>query len=263
MKVKSRLSKIIAILGLATATIGAVNVLSTKPVEASDIYYHHVGKLHYLRKDHKTVAKGYTDGLPTINQLKNGKFWNDSDNPQDPTTFADGNLKANGYRYINGHKYFNFPVKGIDIKAFLIAAKYFTKKYNDQSYQTIYVATRKTPWANCSPSKDASEWKYSLKGMYLYKGLPVMINNLTKTWPLVECDLPANYKYFDFGMGTPSDSVASIRKQDLKYLRKAGKNVRYYFSPDEYYTNSSLKRGGFYHRKDSHSKYHFYKYYQA
>ena len=246
MKVKTRLSKIIAILGLATATIGAVNVATNSTVQASTF--------HWLRKDHKSVTLGIGENLP-VRMYDHGKLVQ-KDDPNDDSTYCDTYypLKTRGWKYINGVKYYNiYNEHSFDTTSAYIKAKYFTPKYSDQSYQSVYVVDKKFHVLSDDMQKTD-------QGFWYGKGDVITIINDTKNDDLVysispmldgKHDAIGIYDYTSMNIGN------YIHHSDfVKYCHKAGKNTKFLMNDgDDYYTNASLKRGGIYHKGK------FYKYY--
>lgn len=246
MKVKSRLSKIIAILGLATATIGAVNVATNNTVRASTF--------HWLRKDHKSVTLGIGENLP-IRKYDHGKLIQ-KDDPNDDSTYCDlyYPLKTHGWKYINGVKYYNiYNERNFDITSAYIKAKYFTPAYSDQSYQSVYVVDQKFHVLSDDMQKtDQGDW--------FGKGDVITVFNGSKNNNLVYCFGPMyDGKHNADGYYSYTSSIFGFYMHHSDFVNKchkAGKNTKFLMNNgDDYYTNASLKRGGIYHNGK------FYKYY--
>lgn len=251
MKVKSRLSKIIAIIGLATATIGAVNVATNNTVQASTF--------HWLRKDHKSVTLGIGEDLP-IRKYDHGKLIQ-KDDPNDDSTFCDlyYPLKTRGWKYINGVKYYNvYNQRNFDITSAYINAKYFSKAYCDLSFESVYEVNKKFHVLSDDMQKtDQGDW--------FGKGDVIMVFNDTKNDKLVYSYGPMyDGKHNADGFYDYSGGVFGFYMRHSNFINrchKASAHTRYYVNrkstsgSDDYYTNASLKRGGIYHNGK------FYKYY--
>ena len=137
-------NKIIKLLTAAAFTIvgignvNAISNLNTSTVQAS--------AFHYLRRDHKLVTLGFGKKLP-IRFYYHGKHVYANDDPKDEENFTDiaiGSaflLKTHGWKYINGQKYYKLYNYDYNWSCY-IAAKYFTKKYNDLSYEQVYTVTK-------------------------------------------------------------------------------------------------------------------------
>lgn len=135
---KNKFIKLLTAAVFAVVGIGTANAVSqASTVQAS--------AFHYLRKDHKLVTLGYGENLP-IRIYQNGKHIYANDDPKDPDNYTDNDttdvnlIKTHGWKYINGIKYYKLYNYYEDSKTFsaYIPAKYFTKKYNDMSYLTVY-----------------------------------------------------------------------------------------------------------------------------
>ena len=136
---KNKFIKLLTVAAFAVAGIGSVNTMShVSTVQASTF--------HYLRRDHKLVTLGFGKKLP-IRFYYHGKHVYINDDPTDDANFTDeaiGSaylLKTHGWKYINNEKYYKLYNYSDDCSAY-IAAKYFTKKYNDLSYEQIYTVTK-------------------------------------------------------------------------------------------------------------------------
>ena len=254
MKVKTRLSKIIAILGLAAASIGGFSVITNHQVQASTF--------HWLRKDHKSVTLGIGENLP-IRKYDHGKLIQ-KDDPNDDSTYCDlyTPLKTRGWKYINGVKYYNIYNQRLGgTTSAYIKAKYFTPKYSDQSYQSVYVVDQKVNVLNDDMQKtDTNDW-YG-------KGDVITVFNGSKNKDYVYTFSPMqDGKHNADHVDGAYDYAGGIfgfymRHSDfVNKCHKASAHTRYYVntkstsSSDDYYTNASLERGGIYHNGK------FYKYY--
>ena len=251
MKGKSRLSKIIAILGLATATIGVATTVNSNTAYAS--------KFHWLRKDHKSVTLGIGEDLP-VRMYDHGKLI-EKDDPNDDSTFCDlyYPLKTHGWKYINGVKYYNiYNEHSFDTTSAYINAKYFSKAYCDLSFESVYKVDKKFHVLTDDMQKtDQGDW--------FGKGDVITVFNDTKNKKLVYCFGPM----YD-GKHNANGRVADVggifgfyihHSDFINKCHKASAHTRYYINTksvsgsDDYYTNASLKRGGIYHNGK------FYKYY--
>ena len=248
MKVKTRLSKIIAILGLAAASIGGFSVITNHQVQASTF--------HWLRKDHKSVTLGIGDSLPIRTYYK-GKLYQ-KDDPNDDNSYCDlyYPLKTHGWKYINGTKYYNiYNERGLDDKYTntYINAKYFSKAYCDLSFESVYVVNHKFHVLSDDMQKtDQGDW--------FGKGDVITVFNGSKNKNLVYCFGPMyDGKHNADGYYSYTSSIFGFymhHSDFVKYCHRAGKNTKFLMNNgDDYYTNASLKRGGIYHKGK------FYKYY--
>ena len=135
---KNKFIKLLTAAAFAVVGIGTVSTISnsnTSTVQAS--------AFHYLRKDHKLVTLGFGQKLP-LRLYKNGKHMYADDDPTADDNYTDDSigstflLKTHGWKYINGVKYYKLYNYFIDGTSAYVPAKYFTKKYNDLSYLTVY-----------------------------------------------------------------------------------------------------------------------------
>ena len=136
---KNKFIKLLTAATFAVVGISSINTMShVSTVQASTF--------HYLRRDHKLVTLGFGQKLP-LRLYRNGRHVYYNDDPTDDGNFTDeaiGSaflLKTHGWKYINGQKYYKIYNYFDDASAY-IAAKYFTKKYNDLSYEQIYTVTK-------------------------------------------------------------------------------------------------------------------------
>ena len=251
---KNKFIKLLTATAFAVVGIGTINTMAyTSTVQAA--YIHNVSSFHYLNKKHTYKTLGLSEGFPVIYKLTNGKYYTDDDNNY-KTEMTDGVAKTNGYRYINGSKYYRIPANnGIDTSSAYIAAKYFTKKYNDMSYLTVYRVNSKIKAL-------ADDMQHTDDGMWYGKGDIILVNNFS-LWnhdKYVDTITPMwdgkhnAMKMFDY---TEANFGGEITPSDFKnHCSKASANTKYLLNHGEdWYTNASLARGGMYHKG------HFYKVY--
>lgn len=247
---KNKLVNALAAVALAVVGVGVTGTVNSSNtiVQASTF--------HYLRKDHKTVTLGYGLKLPLTMYDHGKRFYADND-PKNVQNFTDDNtidtLKTRGWKYINGTKYYKITNLYQDVSVY-IGAKYFTKKYNDMSYLTVYRVNHKIKAL-------ADDMQNTDDGMWYGKGDIILVNNFSR-WnhdKYVDTISPMqDGKHNKDGWYSPEESGigGELKPSDFKkYCSKAGKNVRYQINDEDYYTNSSLARGGMYHKG------HFYKIY--
>ena len=248
---KNKLVKALAAAALAVVGVGVTGTVnsSNTTVQASTF--------HYLRRDHKLVTLGFGQKLP-LRYYYHGKHIYMDDDPKSEENFTDENstepLKTRGWKYINGKKYYNIYNYSTDCTTY-IAAKYFTKKYNDMSYLTVYRVNHKIKAL-------ADDMQNTDDGAWYGKGDIILVNNFS-LWnhnKYVDTITPMqDGKHNKDGWFTPQEANfgGELKLSDFKkYCSKAGKNVRFLIDHgDEWYTNSSLARGGMYHKG------HFYKVY--
>lgn len=240
---KNKLGKALAAAAFAVVGIGAVNnVSNASTVQASSF--------HYLKKNHKLVTLGFGQKLP-LRLYLNGKHIYANDNPKDDDNFTDNAissaslLKTRGWKYINGQKYYKLYNYFADGTSSYVAAKYFTKKYNDMSYFTVYNVNHKIKaLSDDMQNTDQGDW-YG-------KGDIIMVNNYS-IWnhnKLVDTVSPMQdgkhnkdgaFMYSGMNIGGELDP-----NEFRKYCSKASANTKFYVSDDTYYTNAGLKRGGVY-----------------
>ena len=239
--------KFLAVVGLVAASIGGFSVITNHQVQAS--------AFHYLRKDHKFVTLGLGQNLP-VREYSHGKLIQ-KDDPQDTTSYCDTlvPLKTHGWKYINGIKYYNVPnQKTLDATSAYIAAKYFTKAYNDLSYEQIYTVTK-----DFSPRN--GDMQASKTNLTLTKGANVEVDMYSKDDDIVSIGSPIDAAHGIKGIvddGSYKDSfwLKITQAQFRNNCRKAAQNAKFVFDEDgDYETNASLARGGIYHKG------HFYKVY--
>ena len=248
---KNKFIKLLTAATFAVISISAVNTVSNaSTVQAS--------AFHYLRKDHKLVTLGYGEKLPLL-IYKNGKHIYADDDPQSTANYTDETdietLKTHGWKYINGVKYYKIYNYFTDDASVYINTKYFTKKYNDMSYFTVYRVNSKIKAL-------ADDMQHTDDGMWYGKGDIILVNNFS-LWnhdKYVDTITPMwdgkhnAMKMFDY---TEANFGGEITPSDFKnHCSKASANTKFLFNHGEdWYTNASLARGGMYHKG------HFYKVY--
>ena len=245
---KNKFFKLLTAAAFAVISIGTVNTMShASTVQAS--------AFHYLRKDHKFVTLGLGQNLP-VREYSHGKLIQ-KDDPQDTTSYCDTlmPLKTHGWKYINGIKYYNVPnQKTLDATSAYIAAKYFTKAYNDLSYEQIYTVIK-----DFSPRN--GDMQASKTNLTLTKGANIEVDMYSKDDDIVSMGSPIDAAHGLKGIvedGSYKNSIwlKMTQSQFRNNCRKASPNAKYVFDEDgDYETNASLARGGIYHKG------HFYKVY--
>ena len=244
---KNKFFKLLTAAAFAVVGIGSVNIMShASTVQAS--------AFHYLRKDHKFVTLGLGQNLP-VREYSHGKLIQ-KDDPSNEDTYCDFNvLKTHGWKYINGQKYYNVPnQKTLDATSAYINAKYFTKKYNDLSYEQIYTVIK-----DFSPRN--GDMQASKTNLTLTKGANIEVDMYSKDDDIVSMSSPIDAKHGLKGLvddGSYKDSfwLKMTQSQFRNNCRKAAPNAKFVFNEDgDYETNASLARGGIYHKG------HFYKVY--
>lgn len=244
---KNKFIKLLTAAAFAVVGIGSVNIMShASTVQAS--------AFHYLRKDHKFVTLGLGQNLP-VREYSHGKLIQ-KDDPSNEDTYCDFNvLKTHGWKYINGQKYYNVPnQKTLDATSAYINAKYFTKKYNDLSYEQIYTVIK-----DFSPRN--GDMQASKTNLTLTKGANIEVDMYSKDDDIVSMSSPIDAKHGLKGLvddGSYKDSfwLKMTQSQFRNNCRKAAPNAKFVFNEDgDYETNASLARGGIYHKG------HFYKVY--
>ena len=248
---KNKFIKLLTAATFAIVGISAVNTVSSvSTVQASTF--------HYLRKDHKLVTLGFGKKLP-IRFYYHGKHVYINDDPTDDANFTDeaiGSaylLKTHGWKYINNEKYYKLYNYSDDCSAY-IAAKYFTKKYNDLSYEQVYTVTKAFSPRN-------GDMQASKTNLTLTKGANVEVDMYSKDDDIVSIGSPIDAAHGIKGIvddGSYKDSfwLKITQAQFRNNCRKAAQNAKFVFDEDgDYETNASLARGGIYHKG------HFYKVY--
>ena len=244
---KNKFIKLLTTAAFAVVGIGTVNTISnTSTVQASTF--------HYLRRDHKLVTLGLGQNLP-VREYDHGKLIQ-KDDPSDEDTYCDFHvLKTRGWKYINGQKYYNVPnQKYLNATSAYIAAKYFTKKYNDLSYEQIYTVTK-------AFSPHNGDMQASKTNLTLTKGANIEVDMYSKDDDIVSMSSPINSKYglkgvLNDGGHNMSMWLKMTQSQFKNNCRKAAPNAKFVMNnAGDYETNASLARGGIYHKG------HFYKVY--
>ena len=251
---KNKFFKLLTAAAFAVVGIGSFNAMSqASTVQAS--------AFHYLRRNHKLVTLGFGEKLP-LRLYKNGKHIYADDNPTDSDNFTDDTidtaflLKTHGWKYINGVKYYKLYNYFIDGTSAYVPAKYFTKKYNDLSYLSIYNVNHKIKALS-------DDMQNSDDGDWYGKGDVIMVNNYS-LWnhdKYVDTMSPMqDGKHNADGAFTYTKAVigGELKPEEFKkYCSKASANTKYVIGDDnkDYYTNESLARGGVYLNG------HFYKIY--
>ena len=248
---KNKFIKLLTAATFAVVGIGTVNAMShASTVQAS--------AFHYLRKDHKLVTLGFGKKLP-IRFYYHGKHVYINDDPTDDANFTDeaiGSaylLKTHGWKYINNEKYYKLYNYSDDCSAY-IAAKYFTKKYNDLSYEQVYTVTKAFSPRN-------GDMQASRTNLTLTKGANIEVDMYSKDNKIVSMGSPIDAAHGLKGIvedGSYKNSIwlKMTQSQFRNNCRKAAPNAKFVFDEDgDYETNASLARGGIYHKG------HFYKVY--
>ena len=182
---KNKFIKLLTAATFAVIGISAVNTVSNaSTVQASTF--------HYLRRDHKLVTLGFGQKLP-LRLYRNGRHVYYNDDPTDDGNFTDeaiGSaflLKTHGWKYINGQKYYKIYNYFDDASAY-IAAKYFTKKYNDLSYEQIYTVTKAFSPRN-------GDMQASKTNLTLTKGANIEVDMYSKDDDIVSIGSPIDAKH--------------------------------------------------------------------
>lgn len=252
-------NKLIKLLTTAAFTVVGIGVTST--ISNSNTSTVQASAFHYLRKDHKLVTLGFGQKLP-LRLYLNGKhiyannYREDDDNYTDDTINTSNLLKTHGWKYINGTKYYKLYNYFTDNTSVYVPAKYFTKKYNDLSYLSIYNVNHKIKALS-------DDMQNSDDGDWYGKGDVIMVNNYS-LWnhdKYVDTYSPMqDGKHNADGAFTYTKAVigGELKPEEFKkYCSKASANTKYVIGDDnkDYYTNASLARGGVYLNG------HFYKIY--
>ena len=245
---RNKFIKLLTATTFAVIGIGAVNtVSSTSTVQAS--------AFHYLRKNHKLVTLGFGKNLP-VREYDHGKLIQ-KDDPSDEDSYCDFHvLKTRGWKYINGQKYYNVPnQKYLNATSAYIAAKYFTKKYNDLSYEQIYTVTKAFSPRN-------GDMQASKTNLMLHPGAAIEVDMYSTDNDIVSIGSPLDDNkhgltgFIDDGSFHGSAWLKITQSQFKNNCRKAAPHTKFVFDDDgDYETNASLARGGIYHKG------HFYKVY--
>ncbi len=244
---KNKIIKLLTAAAFAVVGIGSVNAMShASTVQAS--------AFHYLRNDHKLVTFGYAENLP-VRYYYHGKHVYMDDDPSSDQNYTDHDLiKTHGWKYINNQKYYKIYDYSTDSSAY-IAAKYFTKKYNDLSYEQIYTVTKAFSPRN-------GDMQASKTNLMLHPGAAIEVDMYSKDNDIVSIGAPLDDNkhgltgFIDDGSFHASAWLKITQSQFRNNCRKAAPNTKFVFNDNgDYETNASLARGGIYHKG------HFYKVY--
>ena len=243
---KNKFIKLLTAATFAVVGIGTVNAISnTSTVQAS--------VFHYLRNDHKLVTFGYAENLP-VRYYYHGKHVYMDDDPSSDQNYTDHDLiKTHGWKYINNQKYYKIYDYSTDCSAY-IAAKYFTKKYNNLSYAQVYTVANAFSPLN-------GDMQASKTNLTLTKGANIEVDMYSKDDDIVSMSSPINSKYglkgvLNDGGHNMSMWLKMTQSQFKNNCRKAAPNAKFVMNnAGDYETNASLARGGIYHKG------HFYKVY--
>lgn len=249
---RNKFIKLLTTAAFAVVGIGSVNTMShASTVQASTF--------HYLRRDHKLVTLGFGKKLP-IRFYYHGRHVYINDDPTDDANFTDeaiGSaylLKTHGWKYINNEKYYKLYNYSDDCSAY-IAAKYFTKKYNDLSYEQVYTVTKAFSPRN-------GDMQASKTNLTLHKGAAIEVDMYSKDDDIVSIGSPIDDNkhgltgFVEDGSYHSSAWLKITQSQFRNNCRKAAPHTKFVFDDDgDYETNASLARGGIYHKG------HFYKVY--
>lgn len=238
-------NKIIKLLAAAAFTVVGISSINTM----SHVSTVQASAFHYIRKDHKLVTLGFGQKLP-VRYYNHGKHVYAYNDPKDDENYTNENintetiLKTHGWKYINGIKYYKLYNYDNTLSAY-VAAKYFTKKYNDLSYLTVYNVNHKIKAL-------ADDMQNSDQGDWYGKGDIILVNNYS-LWnhdklvdtisPMQDGKHNADGAFMYSGMNIGGELDPAKFK---KYCSKANANTRFYMGKDLYYTNASLARGGIY-----------------
>lgn len=244
---KNKFIKLLTAATFAVVGIGTVNTISNaSTVQASTF--------HYLRNDHKLVTFGYAENLP-VRYYYHGKHVYMDDDPSSDQNYTDHDLiKTHGWKYINNQKYYKIYDYSTDCSAY-INAKYFTKKYNDLSYEQIYTVTKAFSPRN-------GDMQASKTNLMLHPGAAIEVDMYSKDNDIVSIGAPLDDNkhgltgFIDDGSFHASAWLKITQSQFRNNCRKAAPNTKFVFNDNgDYETNASLARGGIYHKG------HFYKVY--
>ena len=243
---KNKFIKLLTAATFAIVGIGTVNAMSHASTVQASVF-------HYLRNDHKLVTFGYAENLP-VRYYYHGKHVYMDDDPSSDQNYTDHDLiKTHGWKYINNQKYYKIYDYSTDCSAY-IAAKYFTKKYNDLSYEQVYTVTKAFSPRN-------GDMQASQTNLTLTKGANIEVDMYSKDDDIVSMSSPIDAAHGLKGIvddGSYKDSfwLKMTQSQFRNNCRKAAPNAKFVFNEDgDYETNASLARGGIYHKG------HFYKVY--
>lgn len=243
---KNKFFKLLTTAAFAVISISTVNTMSQASLVQASAF-------HYLRKDHKLVTLGYGENLP-VRFYNNGKHVYAFDDPKDDSNYTDHDLlKTHGWKYINGTKYYKIYNFDNTLSSY-IAAKYFTKKYNDLSYAQVYTVANAFSPLN-------GDMQASKTNLTLTKGANIEVDMYSKDDDIVSMSSPINSKYglkgvLNDGGHNMSMWLKMTQSQFKNNCRKAAPNAKFVMNnAGDYETNASLARGGIYHKG------HFYKVY--
>lgn len=244
---KNKFFKLLTAAAFAAVSIGSVNAVSQASLVQASAF-------HYLRKDHKLVTLGYGENLP-VRFYNNGKHVYAFDDPKDDSNYTDHDLlKTHGWKYINGTKYYKIYNFDNTLSSY-IAAKYFTKKYNDLSYEQIYTVTKAFSPRN-------GDMQASKTNLMLHPGAAIEVDMYSKDNDIVSIGAPLDDNkhgltgFIDDGSFHASAWLKITQSQFRNNCRKGAPNTKFVFNDNgDYETNASLARGGIYHKG------HFYKVY--
>ena len=243
----NKIIKLLTATAFAIVGIGSVNTMShASTVQASTF--------HYLKRNHKLVTIGYGENLP-VRFYNNGKHVYAFDDPKDDSNYTDHDLlRTHGWKYINGTKYYKIYNFDNTLSAY-INAKYFTKKYNDLSYEQIYTVTKAFSPRN-------GDMQASKTNLMLHPGAAIEVDMYSKDDDIVSIGAPLDDNkhgltgFIDDGSFHASAWLKITQSQFRNNCRKAAPNTKFVFNDNgDYETNASLARGGIYHKG------HFYKVY--
>ena len=244
---RNKFIKLLTAAAFAVVGIDAVNTVSNaSTVQAS--------AFHYLRKDHKLVTLGYGEKLP-VRYYYHGKHVYMDNDPSSDQNYTDHDLiKTHGWKYINNQKYYKIYDYSTDCSAY-INAKYFTKKYNDLSYEQIYTVTKAFSPRN-------GDMQASKTNLMLHPGAAIEVDMYSKDNDIVSIGAPLDDNkhgltgFIDDGSFHASAWLKITQSQFRNNCRKAAPSTKFVFNDEgDYETNASLARGGIYHKG------HFYKVY--
>ena len=244
---KNKFIKLLTAAAFAVVGIGTANAVSqASTVQAS--------AFHYLRNDHKLVTFGYAENLP-VRYYYHGKHVYMDDDPSSDQNYTDHDLiKTHGWKYINNQKYYKIYDYSTDCSAY-INAKYFTKKYNNLSYEQIYTVTKAFSPRN-------GDMQASKTNLMLHPGAAIEVDMYSKDNDIVSIGAPLDDNkhgltgFIDDGSFHASAWLKITQSQFRNNCRKSAPNTKFVFNDNgDYETNASLARGGIYHKG------HFYKVY--
>ena len=237
---KNKFIKLLTAAAFAVVGIGTANAVSqASTVQAS--------AFHYLRNDHKLVTFGYAENLP-VRYYYHGKHVYMDDDPSSDQNYTDHDLiKTHGWKYINNQKYYKIYDYSTDCSAY-INAKYFTKKYNNLSYEQIYTVTKAFSPRN-------GDMQASKTNLMLHPGAAIEVDMYSKDNDIVSIGAPLDDNkhgltgFIDDGSFHASAWLKITQSQFRNNCRKSAPNTKFVFNDNgDYETNASLARGGIYHK---------------